>query len=581
MRSILSGNAAVARGAYEAGVEVAAAYPGTPSTEILEYMATYRDDVYSEWSVNEKVAFEIAFGASLGGKRSLAAMKHVGVNVASDALMTASYTGVNGGLVLISADDPGMHSSQNEQDNRFYARLAKIPMLEPSDSREAKAFTSLAFDLSERFDTPVMLRLTTRVCHGKGIVELGERATAAERPYEKNTRKNVMIPAYARIRHGIVEERREKLTAFAESFEQNRVEMGDTSTGVVTSGVAYHYAREVFPGASFFKLGMTWPLPAEALKDFASKVDKLIVVEELEPYLEEQLRAMGLQVVGKDALPRQGELSPEIVRASLLGGNGRPQAAPPVDIPARPPVMCPGCPHRGPFSVLKKLHATVTGDIGCYTLSALPPLEAMDTCVCMGASIGVGQGLKRTLSGRQAQRTVAVLGDSTFIHSGIPSLVNAVYNGSDLTVLILDNRTTAMTGHQENPGTGHTLQGDPAPEVDFEGLAKSCGVGYVQTVDPIDLEETERVLREAIAVDGPSVIVARRACVLVDKEQFEGALDVDEEACSVCKLCIHLGCPAISLSPETAEIDAGLCVGCELCAQVCPTDAIALPTIAK
>ena len=574
MRLILSGNAAVARGAFEAGVEIAAAYPGTPSTEILEHMATYEDDIYAEWSVNEKVAFEIAFGGSLGGKRSLAVMKHVGVNVASDVLMTASYTGVNAGLVFVSADDPGMHSSQNEQDNRFYARMAKVPMLEPSNSQEAKDFTVLAFGLSERFDTPVMLRMTTRVCHGKGVVELGERLELETRPYEKDARKTVMIPAYARARHVLVEERRGLLEDYAESFEHNRVEMSDTDLGVISSGVAYEYAREALPKASFLKLGMTYPLPSTALKAFASKVNRLVVVEELEPYLEDALRALGLEVTGKDLLPRVGELSPEIVRSKVAGERDAPAGASAAPLPARPPVMCPGCPHRGPFSILKKLRATVSGDIGCYTLSSLPPLEAMDTCVCMGASIGVGQGLKRSLSGRQAERTVAVIGDSTFIHSGIPSLVNAVYNGADLTVLILDNRTTAMTGHQDHPGTGRTLQGNEASVLDLEALARAVGVPYVQCIDPNDLEETERVLREAMAVQGPSVVVARRACVLIDRDQQGDALEVDEEACTVCKLCIRLGCPAICLEDDTAVIDTAFCTGCELCAQVCPVDAI-------
>ena len=574
MKTILSGNAAVARGAYEAGVEIAAAYPGTPSTEILEHTATY-EEIYAEWSVNEKVAFEVAFGGSLGGKRSLAAMKHVGVNVASDALMTASYTGVNAGLVLVSADDPGMHSSQNEQDNRYYARMAKIPMLEPSDSQEARDFTVLAFELSERFDTPVMLRMTTRVCHGKGAVTQGERQSVPQRAYTKNPQKTVMIPAYARLRHRFIEERRDRLEAFSETFAHNRVEMGDPAVGIVSSGVAYQYAREVMPDASFFKLGMTYPLPMVALKDFASKVKRLIVVEELEPYLEEQLRAAGLEVIGKDVLPRVGEFSPELLRSCLVEADGNVSAAQASDLPARPPAMCPGCPHRGPFSVLKKLRATVSGDIGCYTLSVLPPQETMDTCVCMGASIGVAQGLKRSLAGRQAERTVAVIGDSTFIHSGIPSLVNAVYNGTDITVLILDNRTTAMTGHQDNPGTGRTLKGQPAPELDFEGLARAIGVGHVQTVDPIDLEAMERAVREALSADGPSVIVAKRACVLVDRGQFTaGALEVDPERCGLCKLCIRLGCPAISLGEDAVSIDPSLCIGCELCAQVCPSDAI-------
>lgn len=574
MKVILSGNAAVARGAYEAGASIAAAYPGTPSTEILEYLATY-DEIYAEWSVNEKVALEVALGGSLGGKRALAAMKHVGVNVASDVLMTASYTGVNAGLVLVSADDPGMHSSQNEQDNRYYARMAKIPMLEPSDSQEARDFAILAFELSERFDTPVMLRMTTRVCHGKSAVLQGERHEAPQRAYVKNPQKYVMIPAYARLRHRFVEERRSRLEAFAEGFEHNRVEMGDPSVGIISSGVAYQYVREIMPDASFFKLGMTFPLPMNALKDFAGKVKRLIVIEELEPFLEEQLRAAGLEVTGKEVLPRMGEFSPELLRAYLVTGNGKAAAAPVPELPARPPVMCPGCPHRGPFSVLKKLRATISGDIGCYTLSALPPLETMDTCICMGASIGVAQGLKRSLTGRQAERTVAVLGDSTFLHSGIPGMVNAVYNSTNITLLILDNRTTAMTGHQDNPASGKTLKGLPAPEIDFEALSKALGVQHVQTVDPIDLEAMERAMREALSVEGPSVIVAKRACVLVDRDQFPaGAMAVDAALCNLCKLCIRLGCPAITMGEDSVAIDPNLCIGCELCAQVCHSDAI-------
>ncbi|MFA6107611.1 MAG: thiamine pyrophosphate-dependent enzyme, partial [Candidatus Latescibacterota bacterium] len=424
MKTILTGNAAIALGAYEAGAQVAAAYPGTPSTEILEEIAAhYAAEIYAEWSVNEKIAFEVAFGAALGGKRALAAMKHVGVNVAADALMTAAYTGVNAGLVLVSADDPGMHSSQNEQDNRYFARLAKIPMLEPSDSQEARDYTALAFDLSERFDSPVMLRVTTRVCHGKGPVEPGQRQAVAPREYKKNPQKYVMIPAYARQRHALMEARRPALEAFAESFEGNRIEMGDPGIGVVSSGVAYQYTREAFPEASFLKLGFTHPLPRELVRRFAGQVRRLYVVEELEPYLEEHLRLLGLEVTGKAVLPRTGELSPEIVRQALGKGNGQPVAAPPNDLPRRPPVLCPGCPHRGLFHVLKKLRATVSGDIGCYTLSVLPPLEMMDTCVCMGASIGAAQGLVRALEGKQAERVVAVLGDSTFLHAGIPSLV--------------------------------------------------------------------------------------------------------------------------------------------------------------
>ncbi|MBT4498969.1 MAG: indolepyruvate ferredoxin oxidoreductase subunit alpha [Gemmatimonadetes bacterium] len=579
MKTILSGNGAVARGVYEAGVEVAAAYPGTPSTEILEEIAANYSEIYAEWSVNEKVAFEVAFGASLGGKRALATMKHVGVNVAADALMTAAYTGVNGGMVLVSADDPGMHSSQNEQDNRYFARMAKIPMLEPSDSQESKDFAAFGFELSERFDTPVMLRMTTRICHGRSIVELGERKAGPELTYKKNPQKYVMIPAYARMRHEFVEKRRLELETFAEEFPGNRIEMGDPSIGIISSGVAYQYAREAFPEVSFLKLGFSNPLPLKLIREFAGKVEKLYVVEELEPFIEEQLRAVGLEVHGKDLLPRTGELSPEIIRQSLGKGNGKPAATDLGDLPRRPPVLCPGCPHRGLFHALKKARATVTGDIGCYTLSALPPLEMMDTCVCMGASIGVAQGLVRTIGGRQKDRIVAVLGDSTFIHSGIPSLVNAVYNKANITVVIADNRTTAMTGQQENPGTGQTLQGETVPELDFEGLSRSIGVTHVTTVDPLEVEACEKVIREALAHSGPSVVVARRACIFVDRDQWAAPLDVDSAACDNCKRCIRIGCPAISMDDVSAHVDQHLCLGCELCADICPQDAFIIPGV--
>jgi indolepyruvate ferredoxin oxidoreductase, alpha subunit len=579
MKTILSGNAAAARGVYEAGAEVAAAYPGTPSTEILEDIAANYPEIYAEWSVNEKVAFEVAFGASLGGKRALATMKHVGVNVASDALMTAAYTGVNGGLVFVSADDPGMHSSQNEQDNRHLARMAKIPVLEPSDSQEAKDFAIQAFSLSEEFDTPVMLRMTTRVCHGRSVVQFGERQEVAPRPYKKDARKYVMIPAYARARHAFIDgERRQRLQEFAESFAGNRIEPGDRSMGIVSSGVAYQYAREAFPQASFLKLSMPHPLPEKLVREFAAQVDQVYVVEELEPFLEDQLRAMGIQVIGKDVLPRTGELSPELVRACLSGDtSGAPKADTTTPLPMRPPVLCPGCPHRGLFYALKKVRATVTGDIGCYTLSVLPPLEMMDTCICMGGSIGVGQGLVRTVDSKTAERVVAVLGDSTFVHSGIPSLVNAVYNQANLTVIIADNGTTAMTGQQDHPGTGKTLQGTAAPQLDFAALARAVGVQHVVTVDPLDVKVTEAAVREALAHKGPAVVITRRPCVFVDRDQYGDAVEVDTEICNSCQVCIRLGCPALGMGDEGAIVDANLCVGCQLCADICPQDAFIRP----
>jgi len=574
MKELLSGNEAVARGAYEAGVEIAAAYPGTPSTEILENIARY-DEIYAEWSVNEKVAFEVAFGAAVAGKRALAAMKHVGVNVASDALMTAAYTGVNAGFVLISADDPGMHSSQNEQDNRYYARMAQIPMLEPSNSQEAKDFTHIAFDLSERFDTPVMIRMTTRICHGKGIVVLEERSTPPNRVYKKDAQKYVMIPAHARQRHEIVRERLQRLQELSESFHLNRIEEGtDDSIGVITSGVSYEYAKEVLPHATFLKLAMTHPLPLQTIKDFAQKFETVYVIEELEPFLEEQIRAAGIDVIGKQIFPITGELSPEIIRERLNGNTEKSAEPSNGQLPPRPPVMCPGCPHRAVFHVLKKLRVVISGDIGCYTLSTLPPLNTMDTVLCMGSSIGIAQGLVRTLDEKKKNRVVSVIGDSTFIHSGLPSLVNAVYNQANITIIILDNRTTAMTGHQDNPGTGKTLKGDSVPSFDFEAMARAAGIGYVQTIDPIDIENTDRVIREALAWNGPSVVVAQRPCALTEKDQFPGHMHVDPELCTECKLCLQAGCPSLSLGDGAVEVNEDYCFGCGLCQQICPQDAI-------
>ncbi len=569
-RTILSGNEAIARGAYEAGVQVAAAYPGTPSTEILENLTTY-EDIRSQWSPNEKVALEVAIGANLAGVRALAAMKHVGVNVAADPLMTLSYVGVRGGLVLISAGDPGMHSSQNEQDNRFYARLAKIPMLEPSDSQEAKDFVRIAFDLSLEFDTPVMIRMTTRVCHGKSIVELGEPLSVEGMGYEKDARKTVMVPGHARLRHVFVEKRRKKLESFAETFSENRIEMNDPKIGIIAGGPVYHYAKDAFPQASFLKLGLIYPIPKQRIRDFAQSVKKCYVVEELEPFLEDQIKALGIEVIGKDALPRTGEFSPEIIRAGISGEKIVREPA--ASLPARPPVLCAGCGHRGLFYVLKKLKLTVTGDIGCYTLSALPPLSAMDTCICMGASIGTAIGMEKALGAEHSKKTVAVIGDSTFVHSGITGLVDAVYNRSNVTVIILDNRTTAMTGHQDHPGTGKTLSGDPTVELDFEKLAQAVGVKHIQVVDPYDLKETERVVREETEREAPSVIIARHACVLLTRERHP-ALRIDPEKCVQCEICLRLGCPAISKEADQIRITPELCTGCGMCAEVCPKEAI-------
>lgn len=575
MKQLYSGNEAVSRGAWEAGAEIAAAYPGTPSTEILENIAKYKE-IYAEWSVNEKVAFEVAFGAAVAGKRSLAAMKHVGVNVAADALMTAAYTGVNAGFVLVTADDPGMHSSQNEQDNRYMAKFAQIPMLEPADSQEAKDFVRLAFEISEKYDTPVMLRMTTRVCHGKGLVETGERITIPDRDYVKDPQKYVMIPANARKRHIFVEQRNKQLAEFSEQFSGNVEITGDTSIGIVTSGISYQYAREALPKAAIFKIGMTNPLPINKIKAFAARVKKLLVIEELEPFIEEQLRAAGFKVSGKDILPRQGEYSPELLCEIVTGVKAMPVETGSAPLPARPPVMCAGCPHRAVFHVLKKMNVVVSGDIGCYTLSTLPPLNTMDTVVCMGSSIGMAQGMVRALDGKKSKRVVSVLGDSTFIHSGIPSLVNAVYNRANITIIILDNRITAMTGHQQNPGTGVTLQGQPVHEFDFVAMAQAAGVSFVQIVDPIDIEETKTAISRALEHEGPSVVIARRPCVLIDRHQYDGPMQINPDRCKVCKICLRIGCPAISMVKETIRIDASVCFGCSLCRQVCPHDAISL-----
>lgn len=570
MKELLSGNEAIARGAFEAGVAIAAAYPGTPSTEILQNIATY-NEIYAEWSVNEKVAFEVAFGSAIGGKRSLAAMKHVGVNVASDALMTAAYTGINAGMVLVSADDPGMHSSQNEQDNRYYARLAQIPMLEPASSQEAKDFTKLAYEISEEFDTPVLLRMTTRICHGKGIVEMQSRQEVEDRPYSKNPQKYVMIPANARKRHVIVKERNLRLASFSESTAVNFIEIKNSDVGVISSGVAYQYAREALPDASFLKLGMTNPLPIKLIKDFISKHQTVYVVEELEPFIEDQIRAAGLKVFGKDIFPEIGELSGELVKQKITGAAARPSNG---ELPARPPVMCAGCPHRAVFNSLKKNRAVISGDIGCYTLSTLPPLNSMDAVLCMGASIGMAQGFIRSMPQRKADRIVSVLGDSTFVHSGIPSLVNAVYNNAKLTVVILDNRITAMTGHQDNPGSGKTLKGEEVKQFDFEAVAKAIGAGYVRTVDPIKGEELDEAVAAAMEFDGTSVVIAKRACVLTEPDQFPGIMQINQDNCTQCKLCLRIGCPSISIHDNKLEIDQNLCFGCSLCQQVCSHEAI-------
>jgi indolepyruvate ferredoxin oxidoreductase alpha subunit len=571
--TLLSGNEAVARGAWEAGALVGVGYPGTPSTQALEVFARL-EGVYAEWAPNEKVALEVAAGASMGGARALVTMKHVGVNVAADPLFTLAYTGVGAGLVVFVADDPGMHSSQNEQDSRNWGPFARIPVLEPSDSTEALEFTRAAFELSERFDIPVIVRSTTRISHSKGVVDVaGERVQLPAGSYEKDICKWVMMPGMARARRASLDDRVREMVSFAEESELNRVEMRNTSLGIVTSGVCYQYVREALPDASVFKLGISFPLPGAALARFARNVERLVVVEEADTYLESGLRALGLdpEPVG---LPAAGELSPGIVARAL---GGEPPATRDVvsGLPPRPPLMCPGCPHRGAYNALRKVKAVVMGDIGCYTLGALAPLSSMDSCVCMGASVGMAHGMR--LAGQGSDRPVAaVIGDSTFAHSGVTGLIDLAYNGSDALICILDNRITAMTGHQENPVSGMTLQGRPTTEIDLEALCRSVGVKRVRTVDPHDLAAAEVAVREEAASDELSVIIFRAPCALLIKEK-EQPFAVDEEACTACGLCIRLGCPAISkIEGGKARIDTTICVGCGDCVQVCRFSAIEL-----
>ena len=575
MRKLLSGNEAIARGAYESGVRVAAAYPGTPSTEILETIASEFPEIYAEWAPNEKVALEVGIGCSFAGGRALVAMKHVGVNVAADPLFTLSYTGVRGGLVLANADDPGMHSSQNEQDSRNYARFAKIPMLAPSDSQEAKDFVVQAFEISEQFDTPVMLISTTRISHSKSLVDIRDRdEIAPPSGFVKEPKKFVMIPAHGRMRHAIVERRLEKLGAYSNESPLQKMEMRDEGIGIVTSGISYQYSREVVPEASILKLGMVYPLPGELIREFASRVKKLYVVEELDPFIEEQIRQMGLDVQGIGK--RLGELSPDVLMEFFHGIKASQQdGSTDVQLPGRPPAMCAGCPHRSVFYMLKKKKLTVTGDIGCYTLSVLPPLEAMDTCVCMGASIGNAMGIEKA-TGR-SDNLVAVIGDSTFVHSGITGLVDMVYNKSKGTVIILDNDTTAMTGRQEHPGTGYTLMGEETERLDFPNLAKALGVGYVKEVDPYDLDALDTVIDEAVNLGELAVIVTNQPCLLLRREERSRIAQVDLDACTGCQLCMRLGCLAISsVSPDDrkVEIDPTSCSGCMVCAQICRSEAI-------
>ena len=591
MKALMSGNEAIARGAYEDGITFASAYPGTPSTEIMEAFAKY-DGVYAEWAPNEKVALEVGIGAALGGARALVVMKHVGVNVAADPLFTASYTGTEGGLVIISADDPSMHSSQNEQDNRNYARAAKIPMLEPSDSAEAKQFIKIAFRMSQEFDTPVFLRTTTRVSHSKSVIELEEPERAEEkRGIRLDPSKYVMVPAKARERRVVVEERMERLRGFAEIFPENRMEINDTKVGIITAGMPYNYSKDAFPDYSYLKLGMVHPLPSGLIRTFASKVDKIYVVEELDPFIEEQVRAIGIEVAGKAVFPYTGEFDPGVVEAGVTGNRVEGANLPVRSLPQRPPNLCPGCPHRGLFHVLGRMKVFVTGDIGCYTLSFMKPLEGLDSCVCMGASVGMAHGMDKALE--EEGRVVGVLGDSTFIHSGITPLLNMAYNKSNAVIVICDNRTTAMTGMQEHPATGRTLQGEETKALDFVELAKALGIDNVQVVNPFDIKETRRVIKEELSRKGPSLVISRAPCALLAVKQKTGRrlpLRIDPDKCTGCKACLGLGCPPISwqrledmemkIEKKTkkqegvAVIDSALCDGCTLCQQLCATGAI-------
>lgn len=574
MKQLILGNEAVARGLYEAGCSFVSSYPGTPSTEITECAAKY-PEIYAEWAPNEKVAVEAAFGASLAGKRSFCGMKHVGLNVAADPLFTIAYTGVNAGMIIGVADDAGMHSSQNEQDSRNYARAAKLPMLEPSNSAEGIEFAKLAYEISEEFDTPVLLKMCTRVAHSQSIVEPSERVEPVQKPYEKNPPKYIMMPGFAKKRHPIVEERLRALTEFAETAPCNRVERGtEKKLGIITSSTCYQYVREVCDETvSVLKLGMIWPLPTKLLREFAASVERVIVVEELDGFVEDYCKTLGLAVEGKNRFSNIGELSQNLVAEGL--GLQAPQGkALDVAIPPRPPVMCAGCPHRGLYYVLSKLKLTVIGDIGCYTLGAVAPLNAVDSVICMGASVSGIHGFNKASGGKTDGNTVAVIGDSTFMHSGMTGLVNIAYNDSKSTVIILDNSITGMTGHQQNPTTGFNLKGDPAAKVDLEALCHALGIARVRVVDPYDLKQCEVTIKEELAADEASVIISRRPCALLKYVKHKQPLAVDADKCKSCKMCMKVGCPAISMVDGKAKIDATLCTGCGVCAQLCKFGAL-------
>ena len=573
MKTLMLGNEAVARGLYEAGCSFVSSYPGTPSTEITEAVAKY-PEVYAEWAPNEKVAMEAAFGASLAGKRAFCGMKHVGLNVAADPLFTISYTGVNAGLVIGVADDAGMHSSQNEQDSRHYARAAKVPMLEPSDSKEALAYAKLAYEISENFDTPVLLKMCTRVSHSQSVVEPGDRVEFSK-PYEKNGAKYIMMPGNAKKRHPVVEARTLALIDYAENADINRVDPGESmDMGIITSSTSYQYVKEVL-GYKYpvMKLGMIWPLPVEKIKNFAAAVKKLVIVEELDGFIQCHCKDLGIDCVGKEMFPNIDELMPLTV-ASKLAEGWETGAKVDAEIPARPPVMCAGCPHRGLFYTLKKNKVTVLGDIGCYTLGAVAPLGAVDSVICMGASVSGIHGFTKAQNGAADNKTVAVIGDSTFMHSGITGLVNIAYNESNSTVIIVDNSITGMTGHQQNPTTGFNLKGDPCAKIDLETLCHAVGINRVRVVDPYDLKQCDTVLKEELAANEPSVIISRRPCALLKYVKHKAPLTVDESKCVGCKMCMNIGCPAISMVDGKAKVDATQCVGCGVCQQLCKLGAL-------
>ena len=573
MKQLMLGNEAVARGLYEAGCKLVSSYPGTPSTEITEFAAEY-DEMYCEWAPNEKVALETAFGASLAGARAACAMKHVGLNVAADPLYTMAYTGVNGGLVLCVADDPGMHSSQNEQDSRNHAIAAKVPMVEPSDAAESLAFTKVAFELSEKFDTPVLLRMCTRIAHSQSLLETSDRVEVPVKEYVKNPQKYIMAPANAIKRHPVVEARLREMTEYAETCELNRVEKGGSELGIICSGTCYQYVKEVFGDtASVLKLGLVHPLPVKLIRDFAASVTRCVVIEELDPVIENHCAHIGVKVEGKSLFPLEGEFSQNLIRKAMGLEVGE-FTTPDEQIPVRPPVMCAGCPHRGMFYTLSKNKVTVIGDIGCYTLGSAQPLNAVDSVLCMGASVSGVHGFNKIGGADAEKKTVAVIGDSTFMHSGMTGLVNVAYNGSNSTVLILDNSITGMTGHQQNPTTGYNIKGDPATKVDLEAFCRAIGINRVRVVDPYDLAACDAVLKEELAADEPSVIISRRPCVLLKYVKPRVPVVVDNEACRGCKKCMKLGCPAIHMEGGKAVIDTTLCVGCGVCTQMCAFGAL-------